>query len=259
MKATLGRNRLNVHFFPPRCLKRRANSRKGIDTTSFAFYRSLSHVYHRPLLESTKNWVDRVVIAERLCPFAPPLINSNSIRIVASTAQNEKQAIVDLKVELNLLMSTNHEAEANTTICEQQNMEQRSPLQRHETTLIVFDSPFVHDFREFVRLSWALQSEAVIAAGYINDVQLVLFHPKATHQTYETDHDDGTAANFTIRSPYPTIHLLREEDVLRAISGGYPNPETISSRNKERFHSQGVSACVDRLKNCYWSPIVERK
>ncbi|CAD7967179.1 unnamed protein product [Amoebophrya sp. A25] len=46
--------------------------------------------------------------------------------------------------------------------------------------------------------------------------------------------------NFTIRSPFPTYHLLRESDVLAAVQSGYPQPEEIPARNAARFRKKGL-------------------
>lgn len=214
------------------------------------------------LMQSTKKWIDLVVIGEKLCPFAPPLISSNTIRIVASTAQCATAATNDVRVELDLLLRpTIHLSEKrihidnkiNTSACDQtlkcEEKDAIAPL--HETTLIVFDGKFVQDFHEFVRLSWILQSDAVVAGGFVDDVQLVLFHPTAKHQTYATDDQDGNAADFTIRSPYPLVHLLREVDVMQAVSGSYPNLEDLPSRNKQKMLAQGFHVCKSRLLGCY--------
>ena len=90
------------------------------------------------------------------------------------------------------------------------------------------DHSFCRDFRDFVRFSWRLQEEAV-GDAYVPHLQLVLFHPRAVHQTYASASnasddvdDERAAADYTIRSPFPTVHLLRERDVLRAVQSGYP-------------------------------------
>jgi uncharacterized protein len=214
------------------------------------------------LVQSTKKWIDLVVVGEKLCPFAPPLISSNTIRIVASAAQCATDATNDIRVEVDLLLrptvhssekSVHSDTEISTSACDQamkfEEKDANVPL--HETTLIVFDGNFVRDFHDFVRLSWILQSDAVVAGGYVDDVQLVLFHPTAKHQTYGTDDQDGNAADFTIRSPYPLVHLLREVDVMRAVSGSYPNLEDLPSRNKQKMLAQGFSVCKNRLLDCY--------
>ncbi len=210
------------------------------------------------LVLSTKRWIDLVVIGEKLCPFAPPLIESNTIRVVASAAQNASEATSDVKDELELLLRSNLQSKINcqhndnevaTGACDHVMNYGEAPV--HETTLIVFDGDFVRNFHEFVRLSWDLQADAVVAGGFTHDVQLVLFHPTAHHQTYGVDDAEGSAADFTIRSPYPVIHLLREVDVMRAVSGKYPNLEDLPSRNKQKLAAQGLSICKNRLLDCY--------
>jgi hypothetical protein len=209
------------------------------------------------LVESTKKWIDDVVIGEKLCPFALPVKNSNAIRIVASAAQNAAEATHDVSNELDLLLRPNLQRKDGIGIATgllnsaKIYEEQQFNEALHETTLIVFDGDFVRDFHEFVRLSWIVQSDAVVAGNFNNDVQLVLFHPAAKHQTYGSDEPDGNAADYTIRSPYPVIHLLRETDIMRAVSGRYPNIEELPSRNKQKLVAQGISFCKDRLRDCY--------
>lgn len=194
-------------------------------------------------VDSTQKWFERVVIGEKLCPFASPLLKQEGLlRIVPSSATSVEEAIADVKKEVYDLVG--------------------DPEATHETTLVVlndyeekFDTPnFVHDYMEFVRLSWELQTEAV-GETYASKVQLVLFHPRATHQTYGSmvgdDNDDGAAGDYTIRSPFPTVHLLREEDVLKAVQSGYPDLEYLPSRNKAKLAEQGVDACRKRLQECY--------
>jgi hypothetical protein len=62
---------------------------------------------------------------------------------------------------------------------------------------------------------------------------------------------DDSPADYTIRSPYPTIHLLREVDVMKAVQGAYPNLESLPARNKAKLTEQGIEACQARLVACY--------
>jgi hypothetical protein len=242
----------------------------------FSSQKVVSQHQHRTidhLVASTQKWLDSVVIGEKLCPFAPPLLASKTLlRIVASTAVNTEQAVAVIKDEVHSLLhqkcleprivadgngsdATNGCQAQETT---RQSQHQQLPQQQHhhETSLVVFDdAPFVRDFRDFVRLSWALQDLVVVQGGFVNDVQLVLFHPQATHQTYSCDddseHEATVAANYTIRSPYPVIHLLRQVDVMRAVQGGYPNLDELPARNKQKLSAQGLSVCRTRLEDCY--------
>lgn len=187
-----------------------------------------------PLVASTRAWFETVVLGQKLCPFAAPLVSKeqpDKLRIVASRAADADRAVADVTREAHFLLrgvSTQHHP---------------------ETTLVVFDHTFLHDFRDFVRLSWTFQDTAVVGPGFAGELQLVLFHPAATHQTYGAD--TASPADYTIRSPYPTVHLLREVDVVQAVQSGYPNLADLPNRNKAKFVAQGVEVCQERLEQCY--------
>jgi hypothetical protein len=190
----------------------------------------------RTAIAATEKWFETIVVGEKLCPFAPPLLqNPSLLRIVSSDASSPEEAILHVSKEVQLLVG------------------QETPP-THETTLVVLDHrPFVKDFRDFVRLSWQLQEEA-IGEHFGEKLQLVLFHPQATHQTYADAYAaDGqqNPADYTIRSPFPTIHLLREVDVMKAVQGKYPNLETLPARNKDKFIQQGPKLCEGRLQQCH--------
>jgi hypothetical protein len=183
-------------------------------------------------LTATKKWVETVVIGEKLCPFAPPVLHHETLRIVVSDAENAEEAVSLVAAEAHLLVGNGWDLSKGI---------------KSETTLVVFDAPFVKDFRDFVNLSWTLQTDAVLANGHAEKLQLVLFHPHATHETYSSQ--DDSPGDYTIRSPFPTVHLLREQDVMRAVS--YPNLESLPARNKARLVSQGLHVCKARLERCY--------
>ena len=182
---------------------------------------------------ATQKWFETIVVGEKLCPFAPPLLqNPSLLRIVSSNAGTTKEAVQDIAAEVQMLVG-------------------QDVTPSHETTLVILEnSPWVADFRDFVRLSWQLQEES-IGDEFVGKVQLVLFHPQATHQTYACHDDESNPADYTIRSPFPTVHLLREVDVLRAVQGSYPNLETLPARNQQKLIQQGVEVCEQRLQACY--------
>jgi hypothetical protein len=179
-----------------------------------------------PLVQSTWKWFQSVVLQEKLCPFAPPLVGNEMLRIVESDAQTDDAMVQDVKQEVESLMIMSSSAVT------------------HETTLVVFSKGI--PFLDFVRLSWRWQEEAV--ADHVEDLQVVLFHPHATHQTYS---EMTSASDYTIRSPYPTVHLLREVDVMKAIQSGYPDLENLPARNKEKLEAQGLEVCEQRVAACY--------
>ncbi len=185
--------------------------------------------------QATRKWFQTIVIGEKLCPFAAPLLlNDNRLlRIVASTAQTSQEAIRDVRQEVMKLVD-------------------KDRFETHETTLIVLDDEkdsFVYDYRDFVRMSWSLQ-DAAVGENYRDLVQLVLFHPRATHQTY-SEKEEEQAGDYTIRSPYPTLHLLREEDVMKAVQSSYPDLEYLPARNQAKLNRQGVDVCRNRWRECF--------
>lgn len=184
-------------------------------------------------IAATQRWFETVVVREKLCPFAPPFLQNPSLmRIVSSDATNHTETVQVVSTEVQLLVGP-----------------EVSPS--HETTLIVLENaPWSANFLDFVRLSWNLQEEA-IGEDFVDKVQLVLFHPEATHQTYGCHGDEPNPADFTIRSPYPTIHLLRQVDVLNAVQSGYPNLESLPARNQQKMVQQGLEVCTRRLQACH--------
>jgi hypothetical protein len=184
-------------------------------------------------LASTRQWLDTIVLAERLCPFAAPVSSPNKLRMRASEATDLASLTVELAQEADLL------AESGSG---------RVGAPEHETTLLVLPAArWCSQWREFVSMSWTLQAEVITARGHGQAMQIVLFHPKAVRSTYADDLPD--AADYSLRSPYPIVQLLRESDVLAAVRA-HPDPEGIPSRNAARLRAQGERACYERLEAC---------
>ena len=174
----------------------------------------------------TERWLERVVIGKKLCPFAPPV--KAKLRLLASVAADEEEIVAEVATEARLL----HQGILTPS--------DKFP----ETTLLVLPTlDCTATWQAFVHLSWRLQSDAIVATGLAEHLQLVLFHPAAVHSIYA---DMGTedAADFSIRSPFPTVHLLREVDMLAAVQR-YPDAAGIPARNKARLRALGVQACTE--------------
>lgn len=217
-------------------------------------------------VRATYKWFESVVVGEKLCPFAPPLHqNPGLMHVVCAPANaNRRQSIELLHQEAQALVSHQHlhhdhvhDQGEDTAATDTTNAATTTPLlPKHETTLVVLDSPeWSRDFREFIRFSWDLQEQVIEQANLLGTLQLVFFHPLATHQTYGMIEGEGGSTtnpgDYTIRSPYPTVHLLREVDVLRAVQGGYPSLETLPARNQAKLIQQGIETCRRRLADCY--------
>jgi len=149
-------------------------------------------------LAETRVWVDRVVIGLNLCPYARAARLRNRTRFVGSTATDPEALLAAFCDAARELIET--------------------PVAALETTLLVH--PFVltdfDDYNDFLDVADA----ALEALGATGVLQVASFHPQ--YQFEGTSPDDvGNASN---RSPYPTLHLLREDSVDRAVDA-FPDAE----------------------------------
>jgi len=158
------------------------------------------------VIAATKAWIEKDVIGLNLCPFAKPVFQAGQIRYVVSTASTAWTLLSDLANELIYL----HETPAATT----------------DTTLLIHPRVMA-DFFEYNDFL-ADADAALERLGLVGEIQIASFHPD--YQFADTEPDDPS--NRTNRSPYPTLHLLREASVEKALET-YPNPEEIPARNIE--------------------------
>jgi uncharacterized protein len=156
------------------------------------------------VLAETRAWVDRAVIGLNLCPFARAVQVKNQIRYVVSDATSADALLGRLHEELRLLAGA-EPARVETT------------LLIHPCVLTYFD-----DFNDFLGTADA----ALESLGYVGVLQVASFHPQ--YRFAGTAIDDVT--NATNRSPYPTLHLLREESIDRAVAA-FPEASAIYARN----------------------------
>jgi len=156
------------------------------------------------VIGATTQWLERAVIGLNLCPFAKAVHAKGQIRYVVSDATTPEVLAEELGRELEFL------AEANA--------------EQVDTTLLIHPrvlGDFL-DFNDFLDVADGLV-EALELDGML---QVASFHPQ--FQFEGTDTDDIT--NFSNRSPYPTLHLLREDSVERAVAA-FPEELEIASRN----------------------------
>jgi hypothetical protein len=139
------------------------------------------------VLKRTRRWISSVVIGLNLCPFASRVFRGELIRYVVSDAADEEELLTTLGDELRLLGTT--------------------PIAQIETTLIIHPRALT-DFLEFNDFL-AIANRLLRALGYEGVIQLAHFHP---HYQFEGTQPDDIE-NDTNRSPYPTLHLLREESI----------------------------------------------
>jgi len=174
------------------------------------------------VIAQTRCWIERAVIEFNLCPFARKPYEGAQVRYVVSEATDAEQLLVDLQRELDHLHATDP--------------------QEVETTVLIH--PWVLqdflDYNDFLDVV-----DALLAQGYEAEFQVASLHPN--YQFAGTQPDD--AENYTNRSPYPVLHLLRVDGVARAISG-YANPDRIPERNIERMEKLGAEHMRALLEEC---------
>ncbi|MEO6410183.1 MAG: DUF1415 domain-containing protein [Burkholderiaceae bacterium] len=164
-------------------------------------------------LAETRAWLERAVIGLNLCPFAKAPHAKGQIRFVLSRAADDEGLLADLQSELETLIEADP-ARIETT------------LLVHPLLLADFDA-----FNDFLDPAEALL-EAMELVGV---VQLASFHPRFRFEGTEAD----DLSNATNRSPYPTLHLLREASVERAVEA-FPDPAAIFEANLATLDALGV-------------------
>ena len=174
------------------------------------------------VIEQTNNWIKSVVIDCNFCPFAAKALFNKSIRYVVKSNVNMRESLSALKSELI-------ELETKTDI---------------ETSFIIFENDFTNfdDYLDLVE-----KAERLLTKEHYDGIyQIASFHPDYIFNG--ADEDD--AANYTNRSIYPMLHILREESLTKALSL-FPNPEEIPHKNIDFARQKGLqymqllrSACI---------------
>ncbi len=164
-------------------------------------------------LDATRRWLEQAVIGLNLCPFAKAVHLKQQIRWVESTAVDAESLLADLVRELQFLA----EADAD----------------KIDTTLLVHPQVLTDflDYNDFLDIADA----AVEELGLDGVLQVASFHPD-----YQFDGTEpGDPGNLSNRSPHPTLHLLREDSVQRAVAA-LPEAADIYERNIETLRGLGA-------------------
>jgi hypothetical protein len=164
------------------------------------------------IVAGTRRWLERAVIGLNLCPFAKAVHVKQQVRYVVSEATDEEALLADLLHELRLLAD--------------------SDADRIETTLLIHPrvlGDFL-DYNEFLDVADAAVSELDLDGV----LQVASFHPH--YQFADSEPDD--IENFSNRAPYPTLHLLREESVERAVAA-FPDAANVYERNIDTLRKLG--------------------
>lgn len=176
------------------------------------------------IIAATRDWLERAVIGLNLCPFAKAVYTREQIRYVVSDAETPEALLADLIDELRTLAAADPD-DIDTT------------LLIHPRVLDDF-----LDYNDFLDVAEA----AVEDLGLTGEIQVASFHPR--YQFADSGPDD--IENYTNRSPYPTLHLLREASVERAVEA-IPDPADIYEANMEtlrRLGHEGWNRLFPRLR-----------
>jgi hypothetical protein len=163
-------------------------------------------------ISDTKLWLEKAVIGLNLCPFAKAVHVKKQIRYFVSAATTPDELLQDVLKELELLAET--------------------PRAQIDTTLLIHPHVLTDflDYNDFLAVVDAALDEVDLAG----ELQVASMHPD--YQFAETEPDDIT--NYTNRSPYPTLHLIREDSIDEAVAA-FPEAEAIFEKNMETMRTLG--------------------
>ena len=163
------------------------------------------------IIQQTEKWIKSVVIDLNFCPFASKALLKKSVRYIVLKEVGVKQSLEALVQEFEFL--NDHED--------------------IETTFIIFANDFV-DFKVYLQLVKKAEN-TITKEDYDGIYQVASFHPDYCFDG--SDSDD--AANYTNRSIYPMLHVLREDSLTKALAL-YPSPELIPEHNIALARQKGL-------------------
>lgn len=179
------------------------------------------------IIDATRRWISSVVIGLNLCPFAQRVFQGDLIRYVVTMADDAEDLRTALAEELSFLAA--------------------SPIGVVETTILIHPHALTRfsDYCDFLSVAERL----VKTKGLIGVIQIASFHP----QFQFADADVDAVENFTNRSPYPMLHLLREESVTKVADGAIDLLD-IPRRNATTLRHMGREKILAMLRTAAHKP-----
>ena len=176
---------------------------------------------HQAVIAWTRRWISSIVIGLNLCPFARRVFDGDKIRYVVSEAVDEATLLADLAAAVQGLAS--------------------APIGQIETTLLIHPNVLgsFADYNEFLDAGDQLLDEL----GMRGVMQIAGFHPDFRFAGV----DSLAAENYTNRSPYPMLHLLREAS-LSAVAADLAEMRDIPQRNIALLKSLGRGNLLQKLE-----------
>ena len=173
------------------------------------------------VITQTRQWLEKIVIGCNFCPFAAKPFFQDKIRYRVVPSAQKKDILEALVRECSWL-----EENAET-----------------ETSLLILPESY-EKFNAYLDLL-DLAEQLLEKEGYEGIFQLASFHPD--YRFAGTKADD--AANYTNRSPYPILHLLKEESIEKALEK-FPDPDKIPDKNIAFAREKGLEYMKNLLKSC---------
>lgn len=170
------------------------------------------------VIENTRQWVESVVVGLNFCPFAKRELRRDAVRFTVNGSGDMADALEQLIAECGFL-----DAHPDT-----------------ETTLLILPEGYP-EFLDYLDLA-GLAEDLLAEQGYEGIYQVASFHPDYCFADAEPD----DAANYTNRSPYPMLHLLREASLDTAIDN-YPDIDSIPDNNMKKARALGAGYFRDLL------------
>jgi len=171
-------------------------------------------------IEQTQQWIETIVVGLNFCPFAKRELRKNAVRFILNESTDIQETLQQLIAECAFL-------DANP---------------ESETTLLILPNGF-EDFLHYLDLT-ELAEDLLAEQGYEGVYQVASFHPEYCF----ADADSEDAANYTNRSPYPMLHLLREASLDMAIDN-FPGIDLIPETNMQKARSLGTEFFQTMLAN----------
>lgn len=173
------------------------------------------------IIASVRQWVECFVVGMNLCPFAKRELVKNRVCFKVTAALDEEQLLMALQAELEWL----------------------NIAPSVETTLLIHPK-VLQDFHDY-NLFLGYAKKLLVRMKLVGVYQIASFHPD--YQFGGTDADD--VENYTNRSPYPMLHLIRENSIERVIAH-YANIDQIPSQNIAQMHILGQDKLQALMRAC---------
>ncbi|BFM48403.1 DUF1415 domain-containing protein [Marinomonas sp. THO17] len=173
------------------------------------------------VIHQTMNWVKGFIVEHNVCPFAKREIDNDTVRLVVLRSKKMDIALEELMTEIQWL-------------------DEHSET---ETTLLIFPTLFkdFHRYLDFVETAENLMFDQGCEGVY----QLATFHPNYCFAGTE----DDDVSNYTNRSPYPMLHILREASLDKAIAF-YGDTSNIPNDNISKMEALGKKSLEDIFQAC---------